>query len=145
MRVIEEGRYDQVGTFTGNPPSIAAARATLCEILDDEAYRHLERLQARMVDGATATIERTGLGAYAQGFTAKGSVTFSPMRVRNYRDFLAVDDRFSHCHWLFQHNEGVFLPPWGKAEQWTISVQHTVEDVDRFLRNVESFAEALRP
>jgi glutamate-1-semialdehyde 2,1-aminomutase len=144
MRVIADGGYDQVGTFNGNPLTMAAARATLCEILDDEAYRHLERLQARMVDGATAIIERTGLGAYAQGFTAKGSVTFSPTRVRNYRDFLAVDDRFSHCHWLYQHNGGVFLPPWGKAEQWTISVQHTDEDVDRFLSNFESFAEALR-
>jgi glutamate-1-semialdehyde 2,1-aminomutase len=144
MEATLDSRYDQVGTFNGNPLTMAAARATVCHILDDGAYRHLDGLQERMVDGATAIIEDTGMGAYAQGFTAKGAVTFSGMRVRNYRDFLAIDDRFSHCHWLFQHNGGVFLPPWGKAEQWTISVQHTDEDVDRFLQNFETFARALQ-
>jgi len=144
MRLIAEGIYDQVGTFNGNPLTMAAARATLCDILDDDAYRHLERLQDRMVSGTTRIIDDTGLDAYAQGFTAKGSVTFSATRVRNYRDFLRVDDRFSHCHWLFQHNGGVFLPPWGKAEQWTISVQHTDADIDLFLANFEAFARALK-
>jgi glutamate-1-semialdehyde 2,1-aminomutase len=143
MRLIAEGGYDQVGTFNGNPLTMAAARATLCEILNDDAYRHLERLQERMVSGTTRIIEENGLEAYPQGFTAKGSVTFSPTRVRNYRDFLRVDDRYSHCHWLYQHNGGVFLPPWGKAEQWTISVQHTDRDIDRFLANFEAFARAL--
>jgi glutamate-1-semialdehyde 2,1-aminomutase len=38
----------------------------------------------------------------------------------------------------------VFLPPWGKAEQWMLSVQHTSEDVERFLANFERFAAALR-
>ena len=144
MAAMLDGRYDQVGTFNGNPLTMAAARATLCEILDADAYAHLDRLQQRMVEGATAIIEETGMEAYAQGFTSKGSVTFSGTRVRNYRDFLSLDDRFSHCHWLFQHNGGVFLPPWGKAEQWTISVQHTDADVDRFLRNFETFARALQ-
>ena len=144
MKATVDGRYDQVGTFNGNPLTMAAARATVCDILDDEAYSRLEHLQQRMVDGVTEIIAATGMEAYAQGFTAKGAATFSGSRVRNYRDFLAVDDRFSHCHWLFQHNGGVFLPPWGKAEQWTISVQHTDEDVDRFLRNFEAFARAVR-
>jgi glutamate-1-semialdehyde 2,1-aminomutase len=75
---------------------------------------------------------------------AKGCVTFSPTPVRNYRDFLAIDDRWSHCHWLFQHNGGVFLPPWGKAEQWLLSAQHTTDDVARFLANFAVFADALR-
>jgi glutamate-1-semialdehyde 2,1-aminomutase len=64
-------------------------------------------------------------------------------RVRNYRDFLKVDDRYNHAHWLFQHNGGVFLPPWGKTEQWLISVQHGEPDIDRFLGNFERFAEAV--
>ena len=70
--------------------------------------------------------------------------TCSPTPVRNYREFLAIDDRWSHCHWLYQHNGGVFLPPWGKAEQWLLSAQHTGEDVDRFLDNFAAFADAVR-
>ena len=75
---------------------------------------------------------------------AKGCVTFSPTPVRNYRDFLAIDDRWSHCHWLYQHNGGVFLPPWGKMEQWTLSVQHTAADLERAATNIERFARDLR-
>ena len=81
---------------------------------------------------------------YPLAFGAKGSVTFSGRRVRNYRDFLELDDRFSHAHWLYQHNGGVFLPPWGKAEQWTLSVQHTEDDARRFVDNFGAFARALR-
>ena len=55
---------------------------------------------------------------------------FSPSRLRNYRDFFAYDARWGHAHWLYQHNGGVFLPPWGKCEQWTLSVQHTADDVE---------------
>jgi glutamate-1-semialdehyde 2,1-aminomutase len=39
-----------------------------------------------------------------------------------------------------QHNGGVFLPPWGKIEQWLLSVQHSDADVDRFVGNVARFA-----
>jgi glutamate-1-semialdehyde 2,1-aminomutase len=42
-----------------------------------------------------------------------------------------------------QHNGGVFLPPWGKVEQWLLSVQHDVDDVDRFATNFARFAKAV--
>jgi glutamate-1-semialdehyde 2,1-aminomutase len=42
-----------------------------------------------------------------------------------------------------QHNCGVFLPPWGKIEQWLISVQHTSADADRFVANFARFAAAV--
>lgn len=144
MGRIADGTYDQVGTFNGNPLTMAASRVTLTEILTPEAYEHFDRLGGIMSDGAQAIIEEYDLAAYPLSFGAKGSVTFSGRRVRDYRDFLELDDRFSQVHWLFQHNGGVFLPPWGKAEQWTLSVQHTEEDARRFVDNFEAFARALR-
>jgi glutamate-1-semialdehyde 2,1-aminomutase len=144
MGYIADGTYEQVGTFNGNPLTMAASRAALTEILTPGAYEHLDRLARVMVDGAREVIEEYDLAAYPLAFGAKGSITFSSRRVRNYRDFLELDDRFSHAHWLFQHNGGVFLPPWGKAEQWTLSVQHTEEDARRFVDNFEAFARALR-
>jgi glutamate-1-semialdehyde 2,1-aminomutase len=143
MALIAEGEYEQVGTFNGNPLTMAASRVALTEVLDDDAYRHIDALRDRMAAGTERLIEDHGLPAYVVTAGAKGCITFSGAPVRNYRDFLEIDDRFSHLHWLFQHNGGVFLPPWGKAEQWLISVQHTEEDVDRFLDNFEAFARAL--
>ncbi len=67
-------------------------------------------------------------------------MTFRAGRVREYRDFLGIDDRLGQLHWLVQHNGGVFLPPWGKVEQWLLSVQHDESDVDRFTRNFARLA-----
>jgi glutamate-1-semialdehyde 2,1-aminomutase len=74
---------------------------------------------------------------------AKGCVVFTAAPIRNYREFLQYDDRWGHAHWLYQHQGGVFLPPWGKCEQWMLSVQHTAEDVARFVQNLDRFAGAL--
>ena len=71
---------------------------------------------------------------------AKGCIAFRQDPIRNYRDFLGVDERLGQAHWLVQHNGGVFLPPWGKIEQWLVSVQHTDADVDKFVANVETLA-----
>lgn len=144
MGLIAEGEYEQVGTFNGNPLTMAAARAVLTEILDDVVYEHLGRLGKRTVAGVQRIIDEYDLPAHVVSVGAKGCVTFSETPVRNYRQFLEIDERWSHAHWLFQHNGGVFLPPWGKAEQWLISVQHAGEDVDRFLDNFEAFGRALR-
>jgi glutamate-1-semialdehyde 2,1-aminomutase len=144
MGLIADGEYEQVGTFNGNPLTMAAARAQLTRVLDDEAYRRLDALRDRLVAGAERVIDEQDLPAHVVAVGAKGCIAFSTTPVRNYRDFLAIDDRWSHAHWLFQMEGGVFLPPWGKAEQWLISVQHTEEDIDRFLDNFESFGRALR-
>jgi glutamate-1-semialdehyde 2,1-aminomutase len=143
MQLVEDGVYEQVGTFNGNPLTMAAARATLLEILTPDAYAHLDRLSARAIDGATATLARHGIDGHVASLGAKGAVVFRREPLTGYRDFLAYDDRWGHAHWLFQHNRGVFLPPWGKCEQWTISVQHSDLDVDRFLANLDAFAAAV--
>ena len=144
MGRIADGTYDQVGTFNGNPLTMAASRAALTEILTTEAYAHFDRLGKIMSEGVQNVVEEYDFAAYPLAFGGKGSVTFSGRKVRNYRDFLELDDRFSLAHWLFQHNGGVFLPPWGKAEQWTLSVQHSEDDARRFVDNFQTFARALR-
>ena len=144
METITDGTYEQVGTFNGNPLTMAAAKATLTEVLTPEAYEHLERLRVRIVEGSEATLARHGIDGHVRALGAKGCVVFSPDRIHDYRDFLAYDDRWGHAHWLVQHNRGVFLPPWGKCEQWTLSVQHTDDDVDRFLGNLDAFGKMVR-
>ena len=49
---IADGPYEQVGTFNGNPLAMAAARATLTEVLTPAAYAHIER--APRPDGRAA-------------------------------------------------------------------------------------------
>ncbi|MDA8312903.1 MAG: aspartate aminotransferase family protein [Actinomycetota bacterium] len=141
MDHVAQGDYEMVGTFNGNPLSIAAARAMLEHVATDDAYQRLGRLRQRIDEALTAAIARAGLPAHVVSVGAKGCVTFATSPVRNYRDFLAIDDRYNHLHWLCQHNGGVFLPPWGKTEQWLLSVQHEDPDIERFITNFERFAE----
>jgi glutamate-1-semialdehyde 2,1-aminomutase len=143
MEHVANGDYEMVGTFNGNPLAMAAARAMLCEVATAQAYERIERLRARAVAGLELEIARDGLAAHVVSAGAKGCVVFSPHRVSDYRGFLDVDDRYSQAHWLFQHNGGVFLPPWGKTEQWLISVQHDESDIDRFVANFAGFARSI--
>ena len=143
MSAIADGRYEQVGTFNGNPMAMAAVRAMLFQVATPEAYAHLDALRTRMVLGLEAVIAEHAMPWRVVAVGAKGCVTFVPGAVRNYRDFLGVDERLGQAHWLVQHNGGVFLPPWGKIEQWLLSVQHDNDDADRFVQNFARFAAAV--
>jgi glutamate-1-semialdehyde 2,1-aminomutase len=143
MSAIADGRYEQVGTFNGNPMAMAATKATLTEVLTPAAYAHVDALRRRMVDGVQAVIEQHDAPWGVVALGAKGCVTFTPNAVHDYRGFLDIDERLGQLHWLVQHNGGVFLPPWGKVEQWLISVQHTSADADRFVANFARFADSV--
>ncbi len=143
MSAIADGRYEQVGTFNGNPLAMAATRATLTDVLTPQAYDHLERLAAGLRSRLEAVIAEHGVDWHVVTVGAKGCVTFRGERVHEYRDFLDVDDRLGHLHWLIQHNGGVFLPPWGKVEQWLLSVQHDDVDTERFAANFATLAAAV--
>jgi glutamate-1-semialdehyde 2,1-aminomutase len=143
MGLIADRTYEQVGTFNGNPLTMAAARATLQEVLTPEGYRHLDELREAQVKGCEDVLRRYQLPGFVRAFGGKGAVIFTES-LSNYRDFLDYDDQWGNAHWLYQHNNHVFLPPWGKCEQWTMSVQHTREDVDRFVANLDTFARELR-
>ncbi len=143
MSAIADGRYEQVGTFNGNPLAMAATRATLSAVLTEDNYAHLDALSVRLRGALDAVIAEHGFDWHVVALGAKGCVTFRREPVREFRDFLEIDARLGHLHWLMQHNGGVFLPPWGKVEQWLLSVQHTDDDVDRFAGNFAAFASAV--
>jgi glutamate-1-semialdehyde 2,1-aminomutase len=143
MDHVATGGYEMVGTFNGNPLAMAATRAMLTEVATPNAYDKIEKLRLRAKNGIEQAITDTGLTAHVVTAGAKGCVVFAAEPVTSYRGFLGADDRYSHAHWLYQHNGGVFLPPWGKIEQWLISVQHDEVDIDRLVENFGVFARAV--
>jgi len=134
MRVVEDGTVYQVGTYNGNPLSMAAARASLEEVLTDDAYRHLDRLNDRIVSGCEAVIERHRLPGYPVGVGSKGCVTFSPTRIVDYETFKANQDvAVTELAWLWNMNRGIYMTP-GREEEWTLSVTHTEQAIDDYVR-----------
>jgi glutamate-1-semialdehyde 2,1-aminomutase len=141
MRVVEDGTVYQVGTYNGNPLGMAAARANLLDVLTPDAYAHLERLNDRILAGCRRVVDEHRLPAYTVGIVAKGCVTFSTEKVVDYRTFKrAQDPALSELAWLYSMNRGIFMTP-GREEEWTLSVAHTDEAIDRY---VDVFAELAR-
>src|SRR5712691_4526157 len=132
MSAVEDGRVYQVGTYNGNPLVMAAARASLFEVLTPDAYVWFERLNERLLAGCTAAIERHGLPGYAVGVGAKGCVTFSPQRIVDYETFKAYQDvEATELAWIYNMNRGIFMTP-RREEEWTLYVAHTEEGVDAY-------------
>ena len=143
MAVIEEKRVAQMGTFNGNPLTMAAARVTLLEILDARAYAHFDALAETLQGGLDSVIAERDLPFHVITLAARGGITYRSERVRNYRDYLEIDKSFAYLSWLYQCNRGVIMAP-GAEENWTLSVQHSVEDVQRYVDNFAEMAKDLR-
>src|ERR671923_1079964 len=54
--LVADGRVRQQGTFNGNPLTMAAAQATLTEVLTDEAYAALHAANRRLMEGCERVI-----------------------------------------------------------------------------------------
>jgi glutamate-1-semialdehyde 2,1-aminomutase len=140
MKVVEDGSVFQVGTYNGNPLGMAAARASLTEVMTPEAYRHLDHLNDRIVSGCQAVVERYNLPGYALGVGSKGCVTFSPTKIVDYETFKANQDAdVSELAWLYNMNRGIFMTP-GREEEWTLSVVHTDEAIDQYVAVFDEMA-----
>jgi glutamate-1-semialdehyde 2,1-aminomutase len=143
MEVVNNGKVYQVGTYNGNPLTMAAARASLEHVLTPDAYRHLDKLNDRLLAGCDAVLDRYNLPGYTVGISSKGCVTFSPTKITDYASFQATHDgELTDLAWLYMMNRGVFMTP-GREEEWTLSVAHSVEDTDAYVTAFEELAHDL--
>ena len=141
MSTILRGAAQQ-GTFNGNPLVAAAALATLQEVLTADAYTYFDTLGTRMAQGCQKAIDEYNLPAYTVDLGSKGCVTYRETPLTNYRDFLDTHIELYAGSYPWMVNRGLFMTP-GDEEQWTLSVQHTDADVDRYVDAYAGFAEAL--
>jgi glutamate-1-semialdehyde 2,1-aminomutase len=140
MASVEDGSVFQVGTFNGSPLVMAAARASLEEVMTPAAYEHLERIGDRILSRCQEVVDRFGLPAYAVGIGAKGCVTFSPTRIVDYETYKENQDvELTELAWLYNLNRGIFMTP-GREEEWTLSVAHDEQAVEAFVSVFEELA-----
>jgi len=142
MDMIVKGELDQVGTFNGNPLTMAAMKVNLTEVLTKDAYREFDRI-ADGFERCEAVIANHRLPASMKLLGAKGSIDWRPEPIHEYRDLWEIDDRIPQLAWLWQLNRGVFKSPGSKWESWTSSIGHSDEDVERYVENFESLAAAI--
>jgi glutamate-1-semialdehyde 2,1-aminomutase len=141
MARVNDGTVFQVGTYSGNPLSMAAARASFEQVRPDEAYKHLNHLNDRIIAGCDAVCAKYGFPAYTVGISSKGCVNFADGKITDYESFIAHQDHeLVALAWLYNFNRGIVIAP-GREEEWTLSITHTDADIDLY---VSAFDELIR-
>ena len=133
METVGSGKVYQVGTYNGNPLCMAAARASLEEVMTPEAYQRLDYLNDRLMSGVDAITAKYGLPFHTVGIRSKGVVVVSAEDIVDYESFVRIQDyEFVKLAWLYAFNRQV-LTSAGREVGWVLSVQHNDEDVERYL------------
>ena len=114
----------------------------MTEVLTRDAYEHLGKLGSVLFDGCHSAIEAHGVPAHAVDLGAKGCVSYRPEPLRDYRDFLETHAELFEASYPWMLNRGVFMTP-GDEEQWTLSVQHSEDDVAVYVQAFGEFCAEL--
>jgi glutamate-1-semialdehyde 2,1-aminomutase len=126
------------GTLAGNALSLAAMRATLGEVLTDEAFDRMEELAIRFTDGVQDVIARHELPWHIVRLGCRAEYLFRPNPAKDGVEAAAgQDDELDAYIHLFLLNRAVLLTPFHNMA--LMSPATTAEDVDR---HTSVFAEA---
>jgi glutamate-1-semialdehyde 2,1-aminomutase len=127
------------GTLAGNALSLAAMRATLGEVMTDEAFERMIGLGERFEDGVRDVIDSQEAPWHVVRLGCRVEYLFRPEPARTGREaFEGQDpelDAFIHLYLL---NRGVLITPFHNMA--LMSPATTAEDVDR---HTELFGEAV--
>jgi glutamate-1-semialdehyde 2,1-aminomutase len=120
------------GTLFGNPVSMAAARATMAEVLTDQNYAHTQMLGTRLADGLQSLAASASLDWTVHRFWPRSGLSFAPTMPRTAAEALTTFDvPLRRLMRVYLANRGVWEAIVGAGP--TCPVPATVEDVDRYL------------
>lgn len=132
MAVVEDGSVPLAGTYNGNPLAMAAARASLSEVLTPAAYERFERLGRRLAEACEEACSAAGEPGLGVALGARGCFLLAAEPVRDAIRFRAARrPDLEGLLWLYAANRGVYLTP-ARPQSWTLSVAHGEAEVDRF-------------
>ena len=127
------------GTLAANALSFAAMRATLAEVLTEQAFERMIVLAERWTAGVEEAVAEAGLPWHVTRLGCRAEYLFGPDRPRNGAEAHAAGDfaleRYLH---LFALNRGILLTPFHNMA--LMSPATTEADVDR---HTEVFREAV--
>ena len=144
METIVPGQVSHAGTFNSNPLSVRAAIVTLRDILTEAGFKHAEGLGEQLARGYADAARDRKLDAQVQWTGLSGTIHFSKQPVKNWRIFLQTDNATWYLFYLAMLNRGIIPTGTGPDEQWTLSVQHTVEDVNRAVESFQKISGSLK-
>jgi glutamate-1-semialdehyde 2,1-aminomutase len=130
----EDADYEDTGgvggTLAGNALSLAAARATLGEVLTDEAFERMIALRKRFVQGVDGVLAEHSVPWTIVSLGARCEYRFTPDPPRTGAESAAADDpELEEYLHLYLMNRGVLITPFHNMA--LMSPATTEEQVDR--------------
>jgi glutamate-1-semialdehyde 2,1-aminomutase len=130
------------GTLAGNALSLAAMRATLGEVMTDEAFERMIALGERFEQGVQGVIDGHGLPWHVARLGCRVEYLFRPDPARTGTEAAAgQDDDLDPFIHLFLLNRGILMTPFHNMA--LMSPSTTAEDVDRHTEVFGQAADAL--
>ena len=116
-------------TLAGNALSLAAMRATLTQVLTDEAFERMVSLGTQWCDGVDAAIKKFDLPWYCSRLGARGEYLFQPNAPRTGKEAADAGDfeleQYVHLRLL---NDGFLITPFHNMA--LVSPETTAADID---------------
>ncbi len=145
MELFGPGKVSHAGTFNANPLSVKAGIVTLEKILTREAISNAIKLGEQLAKGYREIIVDYGIDAIVSSIGVSGAIFFTNQpQVKNYRELLKCDFGKWFGYFISMLNRGIIPAATGPDEQWTISVQHTLEDVEKHLEAFKEVAPIIK-
>jgi len=127
------------GTLAGNALSVAAMRATLEQVLTDEAFAHMVDVATMFTSGVQDTIDRTGVPWSVTQLGARSEYRYASPAPRDGSSSAAAgDDELDEYLHLFLVNRGVLITPFHN-----MALMCPVTSRDDVQLHTRLFAEAL--
>ncbi|MGG7078076.1 glutamate-1-semialdehyde 2,1-aminomutase [Clostridium sardiniense] len=135
------GGVYQAGTMSGNPIVMAAGLATLTKLKNNlDGYDNIEALGKKLEEGISRISEETGIGTVVNRVGGMMTIFFTDdSKVDSYDDVKKCNGERFKRYFLHMLNEGFNIPP-SQFEAVFLSVKHTEEHIDKFLKAFEGFA-----
>jgi glutamate-1-semialdehyde 2,1-aminomutase len=146
MNQIGPGRIGFGGTYNAHPISLAASKATLETLLenDGEAFSRMTELGTRLKTGLTETFRGAGIHAVVNAVGPMLSIYFTKLRkVSTYRQALQSEGEKFKRFRDEMLKRGIYMHPDG-LERLSISAVHTDNEIDETIVAAEESLKALR-
>jgi len=144
MEEIVPGVVSHAGTFNSNPLAITAGLVTLTKILTRNAFADIAKLGQRLSSACSDIVKDKHLTAIISSDGVSGALSFSSKPILNWRDFQRSDVGKWYLYYLMMLNRGTIPAGTGPDEQWTISVQHSNDDIATHIETFKEVAPALK-
>ena len=132
--VAPQGPVYQAGTLSGNPLAMRAGLATL-NLLDNLAFKKLEKISSKIEKGFLNSIKKLGIDATVCRVGSMMTIFFTKQNeIKSYQDAKECNTDIYSRYFNYMLNFGIYIPP-SQYECMFFSLALNQEDIDKIINS----------